>query len=96
MLSYILYQAQEFERNHGVSPNVVYINPMHFEALFREYPALFEPDQEVRLGFRMMIVPGSRLTHPEALRLENLQSVEMANRIRGSSQDITARLPVVA
>ncbi len=43
MLSYILYQMQEFERNHGVAPNVVSINPMHFEALFRENPALFEP-----------------------------------------------------
>ena len=42
MLSHLLCQAQEFERNHGIAPNVMYVNPMHFEALFREYPELFE------------------------------------------------------
>ena len=96
MLSYILCQAQEYERKHGVAPNVVYINPMHFEALFRKYPELFEPGQDVRLGFRMMIVPGSRLANPEASLLETLQPLHTGNHGKASSLDVALTLPVVA
>lgn len=66
MLDYILSQAQQFEREHGEAPDVVYINPVHFEALFRAYPRLFEPDQEIRLGFKLVILPSSELPHPQA------------------------------
>ena len=66
MLDYILLQAQKFEQDHGVAPNVVYINPVHFESLFRDYPDLFAPDQEVRLGFKLAIQPSSQLSHPHA------------------------------
>ena len=66
MLSYILQQAQQFERDFGVAPNVVYINPQHYEAMFREMPDLFDPGQALRPGFRMVILPASRLAHPEA------------------------------
>lgn len=69
MLSYILQQAQQFERDFGVAPNVVYINPQHYEALLREMPDLFGPGQALRLGFRMVILPSSRLAHPEAALL---------------------------
>lgn len=69
MLSHILGQAYEFERIHGVAPNVVYINPLHFQALYREFPGLFEPAQTIRLGFRVVIIPASRLAHPEVSRL---------------------------
>ena len=96
MLSYILCRAQEFERNHGVAPNVVYINPTHFEVLIREYPTLFEPGQDVRLGFRMMIVPGSRLAHPEASWLENLRPLHADNRGSEGGRDVALGLHVVA
>ena len=97
MLSHILCKAQEFERNHGIAPNVMYINPMHFEVLFREYPELFEPGQEVRLGFRLMIVPGSRLAHPDASWLENLRPLRAGgNRSAEHCRDVAIGLPVVA
>ena len=97
MLSHILCKAQEFERNHGIAPNVMYINPMHFEVLFRKYPELFEPGQEVRPGFRLMIVPGSRLAHPVALWLENLRPLPAGgNRNAERCRDVAIRLPVVA
>lgn len=70
MLNHILLQAQNYERNHGIAPNVVYINPTHYAALAREYPALFEPGQTIRPGFRMVIVPACRLAHPGAARVE--------------------------
>jgi hypothetical protein len=95
MLSYILYLMQEFERNHGAAPNVIYINPMHFEALFRENPALFEPGQAVRLGFRMVMLPSSCLPHPEASRLEIPRT--WPNCSHGTVNQASAwRLPVVA
>jgi hypothetical protein len=66
MLSYILQKAQQFERDFGVAPTVVYINPRHYAALYRENPHLFAPDLDIRLGFRLAIVPASALSHPEA------------------------------
>jgi len=95
MLSIILYQMQEFERGHGVAANVVYINPVHYEALFRENPELFEPGQDVRLGFRMVIVPSSCLAHPEASLLENLRPAHQDDPGIGG-RDVTDQLPVVA
>jgi hypothetical protein len=69
MFSYILQKAQQFQREFGVAPTVIYINPRHFEALFRESPELFSPDMAVRLGFKLVILPSSRLAHPEAALL---------------------------
>lgn len=69
MLDHLLSTAQAFERTHGVTPDVVYINPRHYENLRRHCPELFDREQEVELGFRLVILPGSLLTHPEAARL---------------------------
>jgi hypothetical protein len=69
MFSYILQKAQQFQREFGSAPTVIYINPQHFEALFRENPELFSPDLSVQLGFRLVILPSSRLAHPEAALL---------------------------
>ena len=66
MLSYILQKAQQFERDFGVAPTVIYINPRHYAALCRENPQLFDPGLAVRPGFRLAIVPSSTLSHPEA------------------------------
>ena len=66
MLDHLLQTAQAYERKHGKPPEVVYINPHHFETLFRYHPELFSIKHPIPLGFRLIIVPGSRLTHPEA------------------------------
>jgi hypothetical protein len=66
MLDHILACAQEFERAHGEQPNVVFINPVHHKALLTLYPALFERDPQLQLGLRLVIIPSSELTHPQA------------------------------
>jgi hypothetical protein len=40
MLDHILNTAQTFERTHGIAPDVVYINPFHYESLCRYRKAL--------------------------------------------------------
>ena len=66
MLDYILNTAQAFEREHGIVPDVIYINPMHYEQLTRFNPELFAPGSRLRSGFRLMIVPANVLAHPHA------------------------------
>ena len=61
MLDYLLYTAQSFEREHGLDPDVIYINPLHYEQLTRYNPELFAPESKLRLGFRLVIVPANVL-----------------------------------
>lgn len=66
MLDHILACAQAYEREHGVQPNVVYINPLHHQFLLAHYPALFERDPRRMLGLRLVIISGHELSHPQA------------------------------
>lgn len=69
MLDYILNTAQTFEREHGIAPDVIYINPLHYEQLTRYSPELFAPGSRLNLGFRLVIVPANALAHPQASML---------------------------
>jgi hypothetical protein len=69
MLDYILNTAQAFEREHGIAPDVIYINPLHYEQLARYSPELFAPGSRPTLGFRLVIVPANVLAHPRASML---------------------------
>ena len=69
MLDHILNTAQTFEKLHGIAPDVIYINPSHYERLYKYHSDLFQSDQGVYLGFRLVILPGSMLAHPEAALL---------------------------
>jgi len=71
MLSYILRQVQDYERRHGIRPNVVYINPDHLRSLRLYHPWLFRTDPALQLGFRLVLVEAGSLTHPEALWVSN-------------------------
>ncbi|MEN8206395.1 MAG: hypothetical protein ABFS24_10315 [Pseudomonadota bacterium] len=70
MMDHLLKTAHTFERTHGTAPDVIYINPSHYESLYRHHPELFQPNQDIHLGFRLVIVPSSMLTHPEAALLD--------------------------
>ena len=70
MMDHILSTAQTFERTHGTAPDVIYINPSHFETLYKYHSVLFQPNQDVHLGFRLVIMPSSMLTHPKAALLD--------------------------
>jgi len=69
MLDHILQCVQGYESEHGISPDVVYINPFHYEGLIRNHPKLFSSGNNVPLGFRLIIVPSSNLLHPRAASL---------------------------
>ena len=69
MLDHILNTAQTFEKLHGIAPDVIYINPSHYERLYKYHSDLFQSDQSICLGFRLVILPGSMLAHPEAALL---------------------------
>ena len=74
MLDHILQCVQAFESEHGTSPDVVYINPSHYHGLHRYHAEIFESGQSLDLGFQLVILPGSLLTHPEAALLPGLGS----------------------
>jgi len=73
MLDHFLATARAFEKQHGTTPNVVYINPYHYEQLCRHCPGLLEPDHGLNHGFRLAILPLSRLPHPNAAMLPALR-----------------------
>ena len=66
MLEYLLNTAQAFEHEHGIAPDVIYINPLQYERLTRYSPELFAPGRKPSLGFRLVIVPANMLAHPRA------------------------------
>jgi hypothetical protein len=70
MLDHIMQCVHAFEREQGISPDVVYINPFHYEALRRYHPGLFNTGESSPLGFRLVIVPANLLPHPEAALLK--------------------------
>ena len=72
MLDHILASVRGFENQHGITPNVVYINPCIYEALCKQCPGRFEPAHGVQPGFRFIILPRSRLSHPKAALLPSL------------------------
>ncbi len=56
-----LQRVQAFESEHGASPDVVYINPSHYQGLHRYHAEIFESGQSLQLGFQLVILPGSLL-----------------------------------
>lgn len=73
MLDHILATARAFEHLHGITPNVIYINPYHYAELYRHCPGLFEPGHGVHTGCRFIIQPRSQLPHPKAAMLPTLR-----------------------
>ena len=70
MLTEILRSVQRFEREHGEAPNVVYLNPDHWQALMHELPGLRGAAAvPTPLGFHVLILPREDLVHPRSARL---------------------------
>ncbi len=78
MLDHILATVQSYEREHGILPNVLYLNPDHHRALLEYYPALFEHDPAISLDFRLVIVPSSLLSHPQAAYVPETGAIHAA------------------
>lgn len=67
MLSYILGMAFRFEREHGYSPNLIYLNQEHIGRLYAELGASVMARFSERLGMAVMISPG--IVHPQVIHL---------------------------
>ena len=78
MLDHILATVQSYEREHGIRPNVLYLNPDHHRALIEYYPALFEHDPAISLEFRLVIVATSLLSHPQAAYVAETGAIRAA------------------
>jgi len=64
MLDHIIGRLHSFERRHGVTPNVVYINHSHYRVLREQCPGLFSDTVSYNLGFHLIIMPDTELAHP--------------------------------
>lgn len=63
MLSYLVKLASEFEREHGHRPNLLYMNPQHFQILRQELAGIPGLGELVRfLG--MEVVIEQAICHP--------------------------------
>jgi len=74
MLDHILATTQAFEREHGIAPNVVFLNTTHFQVLQSVCPGLFDNQEgtSIQLGVRLVIMNDGMLMHPRAARLPNI------------------------
>ncbi len=72
MLSYILGMAFRFEREHGISPNLVYLNQEHMRRLCAELGVAAVLKLSERLGLAVMVYPD--IAHPQVLHLHQPRS----------------------
>ena len=55
MLSQLYRIARDFERNHGIAPNLLYLNYRHFEQLGNALPGLQDNAELIRkLGLQLI------------------------------------------
>jgi len=87
MLNYILQQAQRFERRHGISPNVIYMNKDHFLELSEELPGLFCETPDIHLGFRIAILSKEAMSHPQVALIEQQKTVRVRS-LSSQSQSV--------
>lgn len=64
MLDHLLREAETFKHDHGVYPDVVYLNPCHCAELESEHPWIFANDLPLRLGFEIKVFPASVQPQP--------------------------------
>jgi len=56
MLSQLYRIASEFERRHGVAPNLLYLNYQHFDQLRKALPGLQSNEKLLhRLGLQLIL-----------------------------------------
>ncbi len=64
MLSYIYQLAMNFERNHGLRPNLLYINPEHMAQQKETFPDPADFANILRL-LAMELVIDREIVHPQ-------------------------------
>lgn len=70
MLSFIYRLVRDFEVEHGMKPNVLYLNDEHFERLREDF---YDPDDIKAIVERldMELVIDHTAVHPRLARLES-------------------------
>lgn len=63
MLDYLYRLVTGFEREHGIHPNLLYINPHHIEHLKSSFDETFSMKQ-IMESLEMELVIDSYTTHP--------------------------------
>lgn len=77
MLSYVLGMAFRFEREHGFSPNLLYLNQEHMRRLCAELGVTTALELSERLGLASMIYPS--IAHPQVVHLFQAQIAVAGN-----------------
>jgi hypothetical protein len=65
MLSYILGLAYQFEREHGATPSLLYLNQAHIRQLGGELDVSAVPQIAKRLGMAVTVSPD--IAHPQLI-----------------------------
>ena len=68
MLSFLYQLIETFHRTHGVHPNVVYMNRLHYRKLLEGLPAM-KGQEEVSRFLTMEIVISPEVAHPHVARM---------------------------
>ena len=72
MLSYILGIAFRFEREHGCSPNLLYLNHAHMQRLCSELDISAVLQLSERLGLAVTVYPD--IVHPQVVYLQHFRN----------------------
>lgn len=67
MLNRILSLINDFERTHGNRPAAVCLNARHMLALMDEWADLFDREQPLALGVRLVVVSQAEAPRPQAM-----------------------------
>lgn len=62
MLSFLYRLIRDFQREHGIPPNVLYLSESHYGALRENLPQLDHEDVERLLRLHIVLFPEA--THP--------------------------------
>lgn len=66
MLSFLYHLTHQFELEHGYRPNLLYLNPEHYEYLRLDLAAIEGMDELVHfLGMELILTP--EVTHPQVV-----------------------------
>jgi hypothetical protein len=63
MLSFLYRLVEHYHREHGLHPNLLYLNPWHYQKLLECLPEM-ESQEEVSRFLMMQIVVSPEAVHP--------------------------------
>ena len=74
MISYLYRLIQQFERQHGIHPNLLYLNEIHAEKLKQDFSDEL-PYHSITDLLKMELVINKEITHPHVAWTHTAQSM---------------------